>query len=146
MDATTPLNSLDLEINDMLRKSGKDYLLCVNKSDQKSSEKNLQDFFELGVKITLKISAKNKNGLMDLRNKISEQFISNVSDNKDSKEENLKKIGILGKPNAGKSTFFNKILKDNRSIVSKVPGTTVDSITEEIKFKNQLISITDQLD
>ena len=143
VDATTPLNSLDLEINDMLRKSGKDYLLCINKSDQKSSEKNLQDFFELGVKITLKISAKNKNGLMDLRNKISEQFISNVSDNKDSKEENLKKIGILGKPNAGKSTFFNKILKDNRSIVSKVPGTTVDSITEEIKFKNQLISITD---
>ncbi|RZO99464.1 MAG: ribosome biogenesis GTPase Der [Gammaproteobacteria bacterium] len=143
VDATTPLNSLDLEINDMLRKSGKDYLLCVNKSDQKSSEKNLQDFFELGVKITLKISAKNKNGLMDLRNKISEQFISNVSDNKDFKEENLKKIGILGKPNAGKSTFFNKILKDNRSIVSKVPGTTVDSITEEIKFKNQLISITD---
>ena len=143
VDATTPLNSLDLEINDMLRKSGKDYLLCVNKSDQKSSEKNLQDFFELGVKITLKISAKNKNGLMDLRNKISEQFISNASDNKDFKEENLKKIGILGKPNAGKSTFFNKILKDNRSIVSKVPGTTVDSITEEIKFKNQLISITD---
>lgn len=54
-----------------------------------------------------------------------------------------KKIGILGKPNAGKSTFFNKILKDNRSLVSKIPGTTVDSITEEIKFKNQLISITD---
>ena len=144
VDATNPLNSLDLEINNILRKSGKEYLLCVNKSDQKDSKENLQDFYELGVKITLKISAKNNNGLLDLRNKISKQFISSASkSSEDFKEGNLKKIGILGKPNAGKSTFFNKILKDNRSLVSKVPGTTVDSITEKIKFKNQLISITD---
>ena len=144
VDATNPLNSLDLEINNILRKSGKEYLLCVNKSDQKDSKENLQDFYELGVKITLKISAKNNNGLIDLRNKISKQFISSTSkSSEDFKEGNLKKIGILGKPNAGKSTFFNKILKDNRSLVSKVPGTTVDSITEKIKFKNQLISITD---
>ena len=144
VDATNPLNSLDLEINNILRKSGKEYLLCVNKSDQKDSKENLQDFYELGVKITLKISAKNNNGLIDLRNKISKQFISSISkSSEDFKEGNLKKIGILGKPNAGKSTFFNKILKDNRSLVSKVPGTTVDSITEKIKFKNQLISITD---
>ena len=52
-------------------------------------------------------------------------------------------VAIIGRPNVGKSTFFNKILKDNRSLVSKIPGTTVDSITEDIKFKNQLISITD---
>ena len=121
--------------------------MCIrdrNKSDQKGSEENLQDFYELGVKITLKISAKNKNGLIDLRNKIFKQFISSDSNNnEDLKSGTKKKIGILGKPNAGKSTFFNKILKDNRSLVSKIPGTTVDSITEEIKFKNQLISITD---
>ena len=55
VDATNPLNSLDLEINNILRKSGKEYLLCVNKSDQKDSKENLQDFYELGVKITLKI-------------------------------------------------------------------------------------------
>ena len=144
VDATGPLNALDLEINDILRKSGKEYFLCINKSDQKGSEENLQDFYELGVKITLKISAKNKNGLIDLKNKIFKQFISSESNNnEDLKSGNKKKIGILGKPNAGKSTFFNKILKDNRSLVSKIPGTTVDSITEEIKFKNQLISITD---
>ena len=55
VDATNPLNSLDLEINNILRKSGKEYLLCVNKSDQKDSKENLQDFYELGVKITLKV-------------------------------------------------------------------------------------------
>ena len=144
VDATDPLNSLDLEINNILRKSGKEYLLCLNKSDQKDSKDNLQDFYELGVKITLKISAKNKNGLKELRKNISKQFISSaLKSSEDLKGENLKKIGILGKPNAGKSTFFNKILKDDRSLVSKIPGTTIDSITEKIKFKNQLIFITD---
>ena len=144
VDATDPLNSLDLEINNILRKSGKEYLLCLNKSDQKDSKDNLQDFYELGVKITLKISAKNKNGLKELRKNISKQFISSsLKSSEDFKDENLKKIGILGKPNAGKSTFFNKILKDERSLVSKIPGTTIDSITEKIKFKNQLIFITD---
>ena len=144
VDATDPLNSLDLEINNILRKSGKEYLLCLNKSDQKDSKDNLQDFYELGVKITLKISAKNKNGLKELRKNISKQFISSsLKSSEDLKDENLKKIGILGKPNAGKSTFFNKILKDDRSLVSKIPGTTIDSITEKIKFKNQLIFITD---
>ena len=65
---------------------------------------------------------------MDLRNKISEQFISNVSDNKDSKEENLKKIGILGKPNAGKSTLLNHLIGHKLCITSRKPQTSRHNI------------------
>tara|TARA_B100000212_G_C27382821_1_gene537873 strand:+ start:1230 stop:2615 length:1386 start_codon:yes stop_codon:yes gene_type:complete len=144
VDATTSLTSLDLEINSILRKSGKKYILCINKSDKKESRDNLEDFYDLGVHINETISAKNKNGLKNLRKKILETFPSNetIKEQKPTRND-VKKISILGKPNAGKSTFFNKIVKDERTIVSKIAGTTIDSISEEINFKNELILITD---
>ena len=144
VDATTSLISLDLKINSILRKSGKKYILCINKSDKKESRSNLVDFYDLGVQNTEIISAKNKNGLKSLRKKIIETFPSNETI-KEAKfiRKDVKKIGILGKPNAGKSTFFNKILKDERTIVSKIAGTTIDSISEEINFKKESILITD---
>lgn len=144
VDATTSLISIDLKINSILRKSGKKYILCINKSDKKESRSNLVDFYDLGVQNTEIISAKNKNGLKSLRKKIIETFPSNETI-KEAKfiRKDVKKIGILGKPNAGKSTFFNKILKDERTIVSKIAGTTIDSISEEINFKKESILITD---
>ena len=144
VDATSPLSALDEEINKILRKSGKHYLLCINKSDKKNSKLNLQDYYELGVEHSLPISAKNKNGLSELKNKIKKIFLSDYSpDLEKSKEVNKYNISILGKPNAGKSTFFNTVLKDNRAIVSNVPGTTVDSISENLIFKQESLLLTD---
>ena len=144
VDATSPLSALDEEINKILRKSGKYYLLCINKSDKKNSKLNLQDYYELGVEHSLPISAKNKNGLSELKNKIENIFLSDYSTaHENSKEVNKYNISILGKPNAGKSTFFNALLKDNRAIVSNVPGTTVDSISENLIFKQESLLLTD---
>ncbi|MBV13124.1 MAG: ribosome biogenesis GTPase Der [Flavobacteriaceae bacterium] len=140
-DATSPLHHLDLKINEMLRKSGKKYILAINKSETKKSRENISEFYSLGVKHSSEISAQNGLGIKKFKESILELFPSSVQDV--NKKVNSLKIGILGKPNAGKSTFFNALLRDERSIVSNIPGTTRDAISETLKFKGTDIQLTD---
>ena len=123
-DASSSIHQLDFKINEILRKSNKKYVLAVNKSETKESKNNISEFYSLGVKETF--------------NKVFPSY------SQDSfKEEAKNQIGILGKPNAGKSTYFNAILKDKRAIVSSTPGTTRDSISESLSFKGNDLKITD---
>lgn len=140
-DASSNIHHLDLKINEMLRKSGKDYILAINKSETKKARNNTSEFYTLGVKNSFEISAKNGLGIKTVKEAISKVFPSEPV-----QEEEIidcSNIGILGKPNAGKSTFFNALLRDDRSIVSSVPGTTRDAISETIKFKGNDIRLTD---
>ena len=79
--------------------------------------------------------------MKDFKNSINEIFPSR-SETDDNKKD-FNQVGILGKPNAGKSTYFNAILKDKRSIVSSTPGTTRDAISELTSFKGIELKITD---
>lgn len=144
LDAHFGLTKGDFDILESLRKSGKKYILALNKSELKASEKNFSDFYQLGVKNFVKISAKNGLGIKDLKEQIFEIFKSDkYLNNEESSDLSSLKICILGKPNAGKSTLFNAIVKEERSIVSKIAGTTRDTVSKKFIFKSENIEISD---
>ena len=144
VDAQYGLSQDDYKIHQIIRKSGKKYILALNKSELKSSEKNIDDFYQLGIKNFIKISAKNGLGMKILKEEISSVFrYDEKSKFEETKVDQKITVGILGKPNAGKSTFFNSIVKENRSIVSEKAGTTRDTVTKSIIFKNESIELFD---
>ncbi len=144
VDAQYGLSQDDYRIHQIIRKSGKKYILALNKSELKSSEKNIDDFYQLGIKNFIKISAKNGLGMKILKEEISSVFrYDEKLKFEETKVDQKITVGILGKPNAGKSTFFNSIVKENRSIVSEKAGTTRDIVTKSIIFKNENIELFD---
>ena len=144
VDAQFGLSQDDYNIHETIRRSGKKYIVALNKSELKSSKDNIDDFYQLGVKNFCKISAKNGLGIKKLKEEIFNQFKSETNSKFEIENQGQSiKVSILGKPNAGKSTFFNSIIKENRSIVSTMAGTTRDAISKSIVFKNDHIEIFD---
>ena len=132
------LTDLDKEISNVLRKSKKPIILCINKvDDYKKQEYDTYEFYQLGFKDIFPVSSANKSGVGDMLDKVITYFEDNSLD---SIDYNTTKIAIIGKPNAGKSSLVNKLLGQNRVIVSEVAGTTRDAIdTEIIKNNNKYI-------
>ncbi len=144
VDAEYGLSQNDYKINEILRKSGKKYILALNKSELRSSKKNIDDFFQLGIKNFIKVSAKNGLGIKKLKEEVFNQFHTEKNYNLEKENnEQFIKISILGKPNAGKSTFFNSVIKENRSIVSSEAGTTRDAVSKSFNFKNHKVELFD---
>ena len=144
VDAQFGLSQDDYNIHETIRRSGKKYIVALNKSELKSSKDNIDDFYQLGVKNFCKVSAKNGLGIKKLKEEIFNQFKSETNSKFEIENQGQSiKVSILGKPNAGKSTFFNSIIKENRSIVSTMAGTTRDAISKSIVFKNDHIEIFD---
>ena len=102
VDSSKSIHQLDFKINDILRKSDKNYVLAINKSETKESKNNTSDFYSLGVKNSFEISAKNGLGMRNFKSSLNKIFPSNFERN--DNQNNYFQIGILGKPNAGKST------------------------------------------
>ena len=105
----------------------KNFFVVLNKIDIKKRSNAKEDLLKLGSGDILEISAEHSRGINELQAFISQQFF----DEQDIVEkENLQgtKIAVIGRPNAGKSTFINQFTKQDRLIVSDVPGTTIDSI------------------
>ncbi len=136
VDGKAGLVDGDREVARMLRKSNKRIVLVVNKIDSKKDEMNLYEFYELGLGEPISISSTQALGLGDMLDEVvcHFDFIEN-----DDEENDIIKVAVVGKPNVGKSSLINKILGENRTIVSDVAGTTRDSIdtyfeTDEGKF------------
>ncbi len=136
VDGKAGLHPSDHEVAQMLRKSGKPIVLVVNKIDRRELENNAFEFYNLGIGNPVAISATQALGLGDMLDEVVSFF-----DELGSKEEDegYIKIAMVGKPNVGKSSLINKLLGENRNIVSSIPGTTRDAIdskleTEEGKF------------
>jgi GTP-binding protein len=136
VDGKEGLTAADKEVAQMLRKSKKPIVLVVNKVDNLKEENNAYEFYNLGIGDPITISASQGLGLGDMLDKIVEHFPEGT----ENEEENETiSIAIVGKPNVGKSSLINKLLGEERVIVSDVPGTTRDAIdsyveTEEGKF------------
>lgn len=140
VDGKVGITGLDEEIADILRKQDKKVVVAVNKIDNYMKEKdNILEFYALGFENVVGISAEHKTNLGDMLDIVISKFNSKSSD---KKEEGLK-IAILGRPNAGKSTLFNKMLNSNRSIVSDIAGTTRDSIDSQFKVNGKPYTIID---
>ena len=140
VDIKSGLLDLDKEIAQMLRKSKKNVIVCVNKVDNYLKHQNeAYEFYELGFDKVFSVSSVNKQGIGDLLDEVCSYF-SEIDDNDDEDEV---KIAIIGKPNAGKSSLVNRILGENRVIVSDVSGTTRDSIDTHININGKKYNFID---
>lgn len=134
-DVRQGLIDSDSKVADMLRRSGKPVILVVNKVD--SFEKYLHEvyeFYNLGIGEPVPISASSKLGLGDMLDKVTAYFSGKGEEEED---DDRPRIAIVGKPNVGKSSIVNKLLGENRVIVSEVAGTTRDAIDTEITHQGK---------
>lgn len=125
VDGKDGLTSLDEQIAEKLRKSGRDIILVINKVDTKENPLTVYDFYSLGFEKVQIISAEQSFGLGDLLDEIVHAF---PDDRLLEEDDETLKVAIIGKPNVGKSSFVNSLLKEERVIVSDIAGTTRDSI------------------
>ena len=129
-DVRQGLQDADSKVADMLRRSAKPVVLVVNKVD--SFEKFMPDvyeFYNLGIGDPVPVSAASRLGLGDMLDKVAEHFPGKAED---EEEDERPRIAIVGKPNVGKSSIINKLLGEQRVIVSDIAGTTRDAIDTEI--------------
>lgn len=120
----------DARVADILRKSGKPILLVVNKIDSfKRDQVNVYEFYSLGIGDPYPISAANQQGIGDLLEETVKHFrtFDNMED-----DDDVTSVAIIGKPNVGKSSIINRLIGENRLIVSDIAGTTRDAIDTEI--------------
>ncbi len=129
-DVRTGVVDADYEVADMLRKSGKPVVLCVNKVDNFQKFGNdIYEFYNLGLGDPFGVSSVNQMGIGDLLDEVVKHFPKELADASDN---DYVKIALIGKPNVGKSSVINKLLGQNRVIVSDVAGTTRDAIDTEL--------------
>ena len=134
------LTPYDREMVDEIRKSGKPYVLAVNKVDSPSHHHILPEFNKLGVQYLLPVSAEHGHGLYELIETVSRLLPEYVEPEVDS---NAIRVAVIGKPNVGKSSLINKLLNSERCIVSNIPGTTRDSIDTLLQANGQDFVLVD---
>lgn len=132
-DIKSGVTDVDFEIAQMLRKTKKPVILVCNKCDKVGTPPpEIYEFYNLGIGDPYPVSAGKKLGIGEVLDAIYDNF----DDYEDEEvEDDLKKVAIIGKPNAGKSSLLNKILNEERVIVSNIAGTTRDAI--DTKFENK---------
>lgn len=131
VDGKDGLTEVDREVADYIRRFGKKVLLVINKMDSKLARDHLYDFYELGLGEPFIISAEQSRGIGDLLDATVASFPE--VDDDDHRDEI--KVAFIGKPNAGKSSLVNRILGEERSIVTNIPGTTRDSIHSFFEYE-----------
>ncbi len=139
VDGTIGLVEEDREIAKMLRKHVKNIVLVVNKTDNKRYEEHAYEFDAFGFD-TIPVSAEHALGINDLLDTIVARLPKAAADDV---QEPAFKVSFLGRPNVGKSSLMNALLQEERSIVSDIPGTTREAISEKIAFYKEHIQITD---
>ena len=135
VDVKQGLVDSDSKVADMLRRSHKPVVLCVNKVDQ--YEKYMADTFEfynLGIGEPIPVSAANRQGLGDLLDSVVAYF---PQEEAFEEEDERPRIAIVGKPNVGKSSIINKLIGENRLIVSDIAGTTRDAVDAEVVYNKK---------
>ena len=121
----------DYEVASMLQKSGKPVILAVNKCDGIGEPPpEFYEFYNLGIGEPIPISAANRTGLGDMLDEIVKEFPEGLDAEED---DDIPKIAVVGKPNVGKSSLINRLLGEDRVIVSDIAGTTRDAIDTPLK-------------
>ena len=133
VDGKEGLTSADKEIADYLRKSKKPIVLCVNKLDNNEVE-NSYEFYELSLGEPFVVSASNRLGFGELLDEVCSHFEKLPAEEEDKQEI---KIAIVGKPNVGKSSIVNRLLGEERVVVSNVAGTTRDAIDTPFSYEGK---------
>ena len=124
VDVEIGLNSSDMDVAKLLRQSSKPVFLVVNKVDNSTRLSDSSEFYSLGISKQFNISAINGSGTGDLLDELVKSFTNANGDKKDD----LPRFAVIGRPNAGKSSFINSLIDEKRNIVNDEAGTTRDSI------------------
>lgn len=134
----------DQAVAELVRKHNKPAFLLINKTDSKGASANIAEFYQLGFKTTFETSGTTGKGIGEVLddvvyqlNKLKKPKAKPISD------QPIISVAILGRPNVGKSTLFNKLIGKARSIVSEVAGTTRDTIDESISFADHTLEFID---
>lgn len=135
-DARSGIVQEDADVARILRKSGKPIVLAVNKADSPKQELNVYEFYNLGLGEPFPISAANHLGIGDLLDAVVAKFPQNKVGVFDNDEDQIK-VALIGRPNVGKSSIFNSLVGQERSIVSDVAGTTRDAIDTPVVRNGQ---------
>ncbi len=139
VDGMAGLTSGDKDVVRILRKSNKEIILVVNKIDN-YREEIMYDYYELGLGTPYLVSSIHGKGMGDLLDKIVSCFDDSMLKNA---EDDSVKIAIVGKPNAGKSSLINKLVGEDRVIVSSIAGTTRDSVDIPFNYNKKKYSLID---
>jgi GTP-binding protein len=124
----------DAEVVDFLRTTGKPLFLVVNKIDHPSRELNLAEFYTFGLTPLYPVSASHKVGLSSLLQDVLQSLPQHLEI---PEETPGVRVAVVGRPNVGKSSFINRVLGEDRLIVSDLPGTTRDAIDTPLTFQGQ---------
>ena len=140
-DSTAGLTPLDSELARLLRTTGKPFVVAVNKVDSTQQEVNAGVFHALGVPV-FPIAAEHGTGVDDLLDYTLEKIKGQSVEDHVEPEKPIE-IAIIGRPNVGKSTLLNRMAGEERSIVSPVPGTTMDSVDTDVVRNGKVYRFVD---
>ena len=134
-DVRQGLVDADSKVADLLRKSGKPVVLVVNKVDNFDKfMPDVYEFYNLGIGDPIPVSAASRLGIGDMLDEVSKYFPNSP---KEEEEDERPRIAIVGKPNVGKSSIVNRLVGENRVIVSDVAGTTRDAIDTTVRYNKK---------
>ncbi len=131
VDARAGLHPQDHRIHELLRGAGRQWLLVANKVDDPASH-DFFEFYALGAGDPLPVSAQNGKGSGDLLDVVVERFPQN-----EPEDATALRVAVIGRPNVGKSSFVNRLIGEERLVVSELPGTTRDAIDTPVRYHNR---------
>jgi GTP-binding protein len=140
VDVTAGIVPEDREVYDFIKQSGVPFVVVANKVDTREKEINAYEFHNLGVDLVFPVSAAHSYGFDDLLDYITGgiEALKAVDEN-----EKITSVAIVGRENVGKSSLFNALVKEERSIVTEIPGTTRDSIDTLIEYEGKKLLLID---
>ncbi|MGI6209836.1 MAG: ribosome biogenesis GTPase Der [Anaerolineae bacterium] len=143
VDAAAGLSAADEAVAEILRRTDKPIVLAANKADNPATRQAAAEFYTLGIGDPFPVSAIHGTGTGDLLDEIVDRLEGIAPPAEEETEPAGIQVAIVGRPNVGKSSLFNRILGEERVIVSDIPGTTRDVIDTEITFQGETITLID---
>jgi GTPase len=140
VDGKAGVHTLDERLAEVLRKTSKPVVLVVNKVDNLPTDQSHLDFWSLGMGEPIPVSALSGKGSGDLLDKVLEALPESLST---EPEENVIRVAIVGKPNVGKSSFVNRLVGEDRVVVSEIAGTTRDPIDTTFRYHGKTLVLVD---
>jgi GTP-binding protein len=143
LDGKDGVNPHDRHLVRQLARMGKPFIAAVNKIDGREQRQNELEFYELGLAEVRAISAAHGHGIPELLEEIEAKLAETAATQRRAPTEGATRIAIIGRPNAGKSSILNRLLGEERSLVSDVAGTTRDAIDAEVTYDGRAYVLVD---